>query len=188
MKKELIAFLKKPIYTSYTNLSLQEKKSIFLKLLVLAITFSFCLGILIGTFTTIFNVDVGKHGVDQLLEKYNVFTIFLLAVIGAPIIEELVFRGPLVFFKNSPYFHYIFYFFALLFGAIHISNFESYSEYLWLTPILVAPQITAGLFLGFIRVKLNLGWSMLLHAGHNAILLSPLLLYKIVEQLSQHTL
>ncbi|QWX85387.1 CPBP family intramembrane metalloprotease [Cellulophaga sp. HaHaR_3_176] len=184
MKKELIAFLKKPIYTTYTNLSLQEKKSIFIKLLVLAITFSFGLGIVIGIFTTIFNIDVGKHGIDQLLEKYNVYTIFLLAVIGAPIIEELVFRGPLVFFKNSPYFNYIFYFSALLFGAVHISNFETFNEYLWLCPILVAPQIAAGFFLGFIRVKLNLGWSMLLHAGHNGILLSPLLLYKIIEQLS----
>tara|TARA_R110002051_G_scaffold236232_2_gene297472 strand:- start:4912 stop:5466 length:555 start_codon:yes stop_codon:yes gene_type:complete len=174
-------FIKRPIYLPYSEITPQEKKSIFLKLLILNIAFSFGLGMLTGLITTLLKVDLGDHGLDEIFKKHNVYFVFLLAVIIAPIIEELVFRGPLFFLKKSKFFKYAFYASALLFGAVHLTNFESYANFLWLTPILVAPQTVAGVFLGFARVKLGLGWSILLHACHNGILLSPLLLFKLTE-------
>tara|TARA_R110000868_G_scaffold4211_13_gene26665 strand:+ start:69703 stop:70260 length:558 start_codon:yes stop_codon:yes gene_type:complete len=180
MIKEVLLFLKNPVYFPYQELSTKEKLHIFTKLLVLNIAFSFCLGLLMGVITTLTNADLGEHGVDELFKKYNVFIVFLLAVILAPIVEELLFRGPLVFFKHSRFFKYLFYLSALLFGAVHLSNFESFTGFLWLAPVLVAPQVFAGFFLGFTRVKLGLGWSILLHASHNGILLAPLLLAKLI--------
>jgi len=181
MKEELLAFLKHPVYVPYVDMTGAEKKNIFVKLLIIALFFSFFLGTISGFITTFIDADLGKHGMDKLLEKYNSYTIFFLAVIVAPILEELLFRGPLVFFKNSSYFKYIFYLSAILFGAVHITNFESYATIIWLAPLLIAPQIAAGFFLGFIRVKLHLGWSMLLHAAHNGILIIPLLLFKVIS-------
>lgn len=177
---EVWCYVKKPIYVPYIGTSLQEKKTIFIKLLILSIVFSLGLGMLMGIITSFLDADLGNHGIDGLFEKYNVFIVFLLAVILAPILEEFVFRGPLIFFKNSRFFSYAFYASALLFGAVHLTNFEAYTHFLWLAPVLVAPQIAAGFFLGFTRVKLGLGWSILLHASHNGILLSPLLLFKLI--------
>tara|TARA_R110000796_G_scaffold88850_6_gene192096 strand:+ start:166472 stop:167026 length:555 start_codon:yes stop_codon:yes gene_type:complete len=173
-------FVKNPIYLPYSEITLQEKKSIFIKLLILNISFSFGLGLLLGIVTSFLEVDLGNHGLDELFKKYNLYLVFLLAVIVAPILEELLFRGPLLLFKNSKFFKYAFYASALLFGAIHLTNFESYANFLWLAPILVAPQTVAGVFLGFARVKLGLLWSILLHACHNGILLTPFLLSNLI--------
>ena len=72
-------------------------------------------------------------------------------------------------------------YFWISMGGIHISNFENIEGYYWLVPILVAPQLFAGAFLGFTRVKLGLGWAMLLHATHNLILLGPFILMKMLD-------
>jgi len=71
----------------------------------------------------------------------------------------------------------IFYFFALFFGAVHITN---YSPEAWpLLPLLVLPQAIAGLWLGFVRVRYGFWWSVLAHGFHNGCLLLPLALFKL---------
>jgi len=68
----------------------------------------------------------------------------------------------------------IFYLLAILFGAIHISNYDSR---VWiLMPLLVLPQCVLGLLLGFVRIQYGLGWAMLIHAFHNGCLMAPLLI------------
>ncbi|WP_052188111.1 CPBP family intramembrane glutamic endopeptidase [Cellulophaga sp. Hel_I_12] len=176
MINEIWSYFKNPTYTRYTGLKLQEKAIIFYKILILAVSSSFILGLAMGGVTSLLKIDLGAHSVDEMLAKYSIFLVFLLGVIIAPVVEELLFRAPLALFKKSTYFKFAFYASVLIFGAVHLSNFELFTEYLWLAPLLVAPQISAGIFLGFIRVKLGLRWSFLLHAGHNAILFLPLLL------------
>ncbi|MBU2996159.1 CPBP family intramembrane metalloprotease [Cellulophaga baltica] len=183
MIKQIWEFIKKPQYIAFHKNLKQEKFTAFTKILVLTIFTSFCLGILMSIIITATGAEIGNHGMDQLFEKYNEFIIFLLAVIFAPLLEELLFRAPLVFFKNSHFFKYAYYNSALLFGLIHLTNFESFTENIWLAPILVAPQIAAGFILGFTRVKLGLGWSILLHACHNGILIVPTLLLKLTGNL-----
>ena len=94
--------------------------------------------------------------------------LFMVAVIAAPLLEELLFRAPITLFQNKKYFKIVFYTFALVFGFIHLSNFEITTNVLLLAPILVAPQIILGGYLGFIRVRFGLIWSILLHASYNA--------------------
>ena len=48
----------------------------------------------------------------------------MVAVIAAPLLEELLFRAPITLFQNKKYFKIVFYTFALVFGFIHLSNFE----------------------------------------------------------------
>lgn len=182
MINEIWAFLKNPAYTPYSNMEKAEKWVIFKRILILNIGASFILGLIMGLITTAIGADLGDHGVGAMFDKLNVFVIFFLAVILAPILEETIFRAPLVFFKNSNYFKLAFYISILLFGIVHLSNFENFLDYLWLAPILVAPQTFAGIFLGFTRVKLGLEWSMFLHAAHNAILLSPMLFLKFAGE------
>ena len=101
------------------------------------------------------------------------------AVIIAPLFEELVFRAPITLFKNADarWFKIVFYAFAVVFGFIHISNYEMNTTNLLLMPLLCAPQIIAGLFLGLIRVKVGLLYSMLFHALYNGVLIIPVILY-----------
>ncbi|NEP11820.1 MAG: CPBP family intramembrane metalloprotease [Symploca sp. SIO2C1] len=68
----------------------------------------------------------------------------------------------------------IFYGLALLFGAIHITNYQP--QMLPLLPLLVLPQVVVGLWLGFIRLRYGFGWAVLAHAFHNGLLLLPILL------------
>lgn len=65
----------------------------------------------------------------------------------------------------------VFYTVALLFGLVHITNFTSFnyaSAAVLLVPVLIAPQIWAGLLIGYMRVKHGFFWGYFLHAGHNA--------------------
>ncbi len=65
----------------------------------------------------------------------------------------------------------VFYTTAFLFGLVHITNFTNFnyaSAAILLVPVLVAPQIWAGLLLGYMRVKHGFFWGCFLHAGHNA--------------------
>ncbi|MDJ0708128.1 MAG: CPBP family intramembrane metalloprotease [Leptolyngbyaceae cyanobacterium MO_188.B28] len=68
----------------------------------------------------------------------------------------------------------IFYLSAILFGAIHIGNYDSR---VWaLMPLLVLPQCVLGLFLGFVRVRYGFGWAIFAHALHNGCLIAPFLM------------
>jgi membrane protease YdiL (CAAX protease family) len=179
MIEQIWEYIKNPKYTPFLEYSKSDKLNVFIKILVLTLATSFCLGILMSIIINATGADLGTHAMDQLLEKYNEFTIFLLAVVMAPVLEELLFRAPLVYFKKSQLFKYAYYTSAILFGLVHLTNFEAFTSYYWLTPILVAPQVVAGFFLGYTRVKLGLGWSILLHACHNGILIAPPLLLKL---------
>ena len=67
----------------------------------------------------------------------------------------------------------IFWLVALLFGAIHITNYEAAA--LVMLP-LVLPQFVMGLLLGYARVKFGLWSAILLHAMHNGAAVGVMLL------------
>lgn len=73
---------------------------------------------------------------------------------------------------------YIFYFLTLVFGAIHITNYEAQ---VWaLLPLLVLPQVIIALWLGFVRVRYGFKWAIFAHAFHNGCLLLPIILTKLL--------
>ena len=96
----------------------------------------------------------------------------IFGAIVAPIIEELLFRAPLTSFKKPKSFKIAFYSFALLFGLIHITNYELSTKIILLSPILILPQLLGGGYLGYIRVRFGLRWSILLHATFNFLILN----------------
>ena len=104
--------------------------------------------------------------------------IFLLGAMLMPVLEETIFRGPITEFKKPKSFKIAFYTFALLFGSIYISNFEITTNVLLLSPLFVLPQILLGSYFGYIRVRLGLTWSMLLHGCYNGILITMSFYFK----------
>ncbi len=74
------------------------------------------------------------------------------------------------------FFPFVFYLTAFIFAMMHVSNF-TLDKSLWLlAPLLVIPQFILGLYLGYIRVRNNMGYSIYIHAFNNAI---PLVLLAI---------
>jgi hypothetical protein len=66
------------------------------------------------------------------------------------------------------YFPYIFYFSAVSFALVHISNFNPIQyDILYFYPLYVLPQFAMGLFFGYIRLKQGFFWSVLLHSAIN---------------------
>ena len=181
MFDELIAFIKNPAFRKNTHLSFEYKLFYMVKLALLAICISIGLSLIAAFLEHIFSLELGKHAIDDLFDNYSALGIFFFGVVLAPFLEELLFRGPLVWFKDSTYFRPIFYLVAVLFGYIHITNFELSTTVLVLSPLLVAPQISVGLLLGLIRVKFGLSWSMAMHALYNLILITPLVLVKVLN-------
>jgi hypothetical protein len=180
MLNQVWEFLQYPV-NQKLEISKQVRTTLFFRLLALTVFFSIVLGLLISSISLVFNIDFGNHAVDEIFKTYSPEILFFLAVIAAPVIEELLFRAPLTVFKNPTYFKYAYYISIILFGTLHISNFEALDGQYWAVPLLVSPQLSAGVFLGYTRISLGLQWSILLHAAHNLILVGPVLIYLLLD-------
>lgn len=172
----LIQYLKKPTCETLL-ISANEKIHLLTRLLLISLILSFSLGMLIAVLEYFGFFEMDSHAISKLLDEKPKVVVFLLAVVAAPIFEELIFRAPLTLFCHFKHFKYIFYGFAIVFGVIHLSNYEVSATILILSPILIAPQITLGLILGYTRIKLGLLYSILLHMFFNGILIVPSLLF-----------
>ncbi len=161
-----------------TNFFYRLKTLIFLVFICVFTTFAITIITSIVESTGLLNIK--GHSITDALKSTSTTEFFLLAVVFAPLIEELIFRAPLTLLKKKKYFKTGFYVIALLFGYIHISNYELNTSVLLFSPLLIAPQFFVGLYLGYIRVKFGLLWSIALHASYNGFLLSIYLLVKDV--------
>lgn len=164
---ELIIYLKNPVLEKDENTDLNYRLKKFLHLLIICIITSAAIMPLFTLVESLGLVNMNDHAMEDLMQQFPKAVIIFLVVILAPLFEELIFRAPLALFHDPSYFKPAFYIFAVVFGLIHITNFNITTNVLLLAPILVLPQTILGGYLGFIRVRFGLGWSMLLHACYN---------------------
>jgi len=181
MLEQLRSFLKNPVYEEDKNTDPEHRQKVFVRLLIYALVINIGLGFVIGLLEPVFSLDLGTHAIDKALEEYSLPFLFFAAVILAPLMEETIFRGPMVFFRGKTYFKIVFWLLTLLFGFYHITNFEMTTTVLLLSPLLVLPQIIVGAILGFVRVRFNLLWAIGLHAVYNLILMGPILLTTVFD-------
>lgn len=169
--KALFAYLKNPILEEdiNTNFSYRIKKFGFL--LIICLATGFIISPLFVLIEELGFVDMQEHAMEDLMKKLSKPVILVFAAVITPVFEELIFRAPLTAFKKKNQFRIAFYVFAILFGFVHINNFEITTNVVILSPILVLPQTLLGGYFGFIRVRFGLLWSMALHASYNAILM-----------------
>ena len=169
--QNLIAYLKNPVLEKDTNTNLSYRFNIFLQILVISLLTGIVISPIFALFEALQWVNMDNHKVAAQFENMGILQIILLGAIVVPIIEEAIFRGSITAFKKPKSFKIAFYAFALLFGFIHISNFEITTNVLLLAPILVLPQILLGGYFGYIRVRFGIQWSMLLHGCYNGTLI-----------------
>lgn len=168
---ELLKYLKNPVLEQDSNTDFKYRLKKFSHLLII----SLATGLLLSPIFVIIEefgwVNMDDHAMEDMMKNFSIPVIFFLAVILAPLFEELIFRAPLTLFKKPKNFKIGFYVFAILFGLVHITNFKITQNVLLLTPLLVLPQTLLGGYFGFIRIRFGLGWSMALHAFYNGILM-----------------
>jgi len=150
-------------------------------------------------------VPVEENHLAEILEQIPVPALLGLGILLIPMLEELIFRSYLRFEANyllqpmllllgfvtdrealtqsvrqgwDYWYPVIFFASAVIFGLVHITNYSLTPEVLLWTPVLVLPQVVAGLFMGYLRVRFGFIWGFFLHALHNfAFLGIPLLVF-----------
>ena len=169
--QEVLSYLKNPILEKDSNEDFNYRIKKFGFLLIISILTGLLITPIFAIIEELGLINMEDHAMEEMMKNVSKPVIFFLAVIIAPLFEELIFRGPLTLFKGKNSFRIAFYTFTILFGFVHLSNFEMTTNVLLLSPILVLPQILLGGYLGFIRVRFDLGWSIVLHASYNAFVM-----------------
>jgi membrane protease YdiL (CAAX protease family) len=167
----LVDYLKNPILEKDTNTNLKYRFQIFFKILVISILTGFIITPIFALIQELDLVNMENHKLEEAFKDMGIPLMILIGAIIVPIIEEAIFRGPITLFSKPKSFKIAFYIFALIFGFVHLSNFELTTNVLLLSPILVLPQIILGGYLGYIRVRFGLQWSILLHGTYNLFFL-----------------
>ncbi len=178
--KKVWAFFLRPKYQEY-DYPLELKQKIFLQLLIANLVIAAGIGMIIGLLQEGLGIDTGEHELEKMLNDYSPVFVAFLAIIFAPLFEESIFRAPLGLFKKSRYFPLALYVSIAAFGLIHIFNFETYENALWMVPFLILPQLVTGVFLSYIRVRMGFVYGILFHALFNGILLGPILLVRLIS-------
>src|SRR5690606_36181397 len=142
-----------------------------------------------------------------LLRNFSIGMMLFMAVVAAPILEEILFRLPLKYERNyvlrvldkiagkPVFFNFwkrnfavIFYLVAILFGFVHSFNYKNEwnALFLVLLPIIILSQSIGGLFMGYIRLRLGFFWAILFHACFNFVVITvPYLLHENIEYINQ---
>lgn len=168
---EILAYVKNPVLQEDPNTDNSYRFKKFGSILVISLLTAMVSLLLIGLVDATGLVDVAEaHKAEEMLKSLPKIAVFMLVVVMAPLIEESIFRAPLTLFSGRKVFRIAFYVFAILFGYVHITNYEISTNVLLLSPILVLPQILLGFYLGFIRIRFGFLWAIALHAAYNGIL------------------
>lgn len=175
---ELIDYIKNPVLEKDENTNFSYRFKKLISLFVISLTTSIIFTIFISIIEETGLINSENHSIESLFKELTPIHFFVFAVILAPLIEECIFRAPITLFKNKKAFKIAYYVFAIVFGFVHISNYEITNNILLFSTILIAPQLFVGLYLGFIRVRFGLLWSIALHAIYNGFLVSLFFLAK----------
>lgn len=114
------------------------------------------------------------------LSGFTLIDLFWLAVVTAPLLEELLFRYSLRYHrlfsrfisreKWNRIFPYLVYVSAVAFGFVHLDNYANDSwKFYALSPLIIISQLSGGFILSYIRVRLNILYSLLYHAVWNLL-------------------
>lgn len=220
---DFLAFLKNPIEQPDAVQTRSEKaKKLFTLLMIDIPVMGVLIGILSGIEALgLFDLEANKF--NLLFLTISVWPLIFILVILIPFFEELIFRLYLRYKYNyllrflvfttsiggkvnhekvenwvnrvwARRYKIVYYFSAILFGFVHIANYNATTMILIFSPIIVAPQFVAGLLLGYLRVRHGLISGFLLHAMHNAIFLCIPLLFmagsfkKLTAETNDYTL
>jgi membrane protease YdiL (CAAX protease family) len=170
-----IRFLKDPNNPDYSAVSSKQKLlNVGFYYLVISFVIS---GIILW-----YPVEIAeKFGLfDELKEKDLKMSMpvkIATGLIFAPLIEEGMFRLWLGFYRNENYFQWLYYVSAILFGLVHIFNYQLNDSHYAFIPFITITQTFGGLILGYIRITYGFWYGVLLHASFNGLAIARYLIF-----------
>lgn len=111
--------------------------------------------------------DFFPHLVERR-SNYGFDVLLVSGVLIAPIVEEFIFRYPIIFFKKPLFFIVVS---SIIFGIIHIRNYDYQDSHLPYIILITSPQIFAGFVFAYVRTKFGFGYCVVTHATSNFILI-----------------
>ncbi|MDT0650911.1 CPBP family glutamic-type intramembrane protease [Autumnicola edwardsiae] len=164
------------------NLSFRKKVQVTLNILLMDVLLIFpFLGFLYIITSHLVELEIP-------LDDSHPVVLFILVVLLAPLIEEFIFRFPLKYKRNylvrlinffsrgwlkkrwSSVFKYFLYLLVILFGLIHLMNFNNNENLFFaLAPFMIGNQLIGGFLLSYTRIKLGFIWSFIQHSAFNLI-------------------
>jgi len=78
------------------------------------------------------------------------------------------------------YFTFWVYLLSIIFGFVHLGNYENFNRFWYLVPLLVISQIFAGFVFAFVRLKYGFLFAWFAHSAYNFIFSISLFLYSLV--------
>ena len=170
-----IQFLKDPNHPDYKTLTVKQK---LIEVGLYYLVFSVLIIVFIGSIVE-FLKEFSFLSTLKVIERENVYLHLIFgAIIVAPVLEEGISRLFLGYFRNKPYFKFLFYLSAFTFGWVHIFNFEFTSSHYAFIPIITLPQTMLGFILGYIRIHYGFWYGVLLHFLYNTVLVSWYLIFE----------
>jgi hypothetical protein len=98
---------------------------------------------------------------------FGALSLLVFAILFHLVMSRL--RGKRASIAWRRYYVFLFYFTAIIFGLVHMSNTKDLTFAEPSFPLYVSSQIFGGLALGYIRLKYGLPYSMLFHSIFNLI-------------------
>lgn len=166
--KDFIDFVKSP--GTYINVPIAPKEK-FKNVVSYFLAIACLSGLLLGSIVILIDkLNLFKPLVFKVDLSYAVW--LLVGVVFAPLVEEGIFRGflPKIEVKRTSKWPY--YISSLLFGLVHITNYEWDNSMIPFMAIITLPQIFLGLLFGYIRMIYGFWYAVLLHALYNAVLIN----------------
>ncbi|MGY4386292.1 hypothetical protein ACVWYN_003343 [Pedobacter sp. UYP24] len=121
-------------------------------------------------FVAISSVIIATSSTKSDFAKFFIIIGFIVAaIVISSIVGNLKRHKSIVLFRA--YYVFLFYYTAIVFGYIHISNIKGLTMTDPSFILYIGSQIFGGLSLGYIRIKYGLKYSILLHACINAFIL-----------------
>ncbi|MCP1994363.1 CPBP family intramembrane glutamic endopeptidase [Flavobacterium sp. HSC-61S13] len=179
--KEIIAFYKNPKDLRADDLSLKNNVRYILGVILIDLIF---FALIAPMLHYIFTLELIAEDISNIVYKQNtLFYNIIISAVLVPLMEELIFRFPLRYNNFYRYFvseqkwNYVFkilvYLLPLIFGVVHLSNYENINIFILiaLSPVLIGSQLVGGYLYTFLRVKFNFLSAVFCHISWNCILI-----------------
>ena len=173
--RDFVSFLKYPKDVQTKESFKRKLQTIFILLVGKMCVFCFVLMPLNNLVEYFVSTD-SKHDFD----KKSITSAIFIAVVLAPVLEEIGFR--LILRRNFPIkyifsqklwdkiFPFLVYASSVIFGFVHLTNYTNDGFWFYVfSTIIIASLLIGGLVIVFIRVKYNLFYGILCHALWNML-------------------
>lgn len=128
---------------------------------------------LISSFSVMFLVaDISTN--QAIISTWPIYITAFVAILVAPLIEELMFRGFIKkFIKNDILFLLIS---SLVFGGLHVTSADSFQQFLYIIPYSI---LGLAFSLNYVKTK-NIASNIFLHSAWNSIAVIGMILLKFL--------